>query len=137
MTPTTERLAELIERKHQVLVQLRDVGSRQMELVLSRDTVSLIKLLAAKQNLITALQGLERELAPFTSEPPERRAWISEQARAHCASRAAECNVLLRDIVALEKRGVDQMTVHRNEIANQLQQVHAAAEVRSAYQAHR
>jgi hypothetical protein len=44
---------------------------------------------------------------------------------------------MLREIVDLEKRGVDQMTIHRNEIAEQLQQVHAAVEVRNAYQAQR
>ena len=133
----TERLAELIRGKHQVLVQLRELGRRQADLVASGDTASLLKLLAVKQQLIVALQGLERELAPRYEEDPERRVWQSPQQRAHCADKAAECNELLREIVNLEKSSAEKMTARRNEVAEQLQQVHAAAQVRSAYEAQR
>jgi hypothetical protein len=134
---STEQLAELIERKHQILVQLRDVGKRQMEFVLSRDTASLIKLLAAKQSLISALQEIERDLSPFSSEQPERRVWKTEAARTRCAEQATESSAMLREIVELERQGVDQMTIHRNQIADQLHQFHAAVDVRNAYQAQR
>jgi flagellar biosynthesis/type III secretory pathway chaperone len=134
---TTERLAELIRRKHQVLVQLRDVGHRQTSLIACGQTSSLLKLLAAKQHLISALQGLERELTPYHAEEPESRSWRSPEDRAQCARQAAECNVLLAEVVELEKSGADAMTARRNEVAEQLQQVHSAAHVRSAYQAQR
>jgi hypothetical protein len=134
---STADLIDLIQRKHRVLVQLRDVGRRQMELVAGRDTASLIKLLAEKQSLISTLQGVERELTPYTREDPETRIWPSPEARSQCSARASECNTMLREIVELEKQGMELMTVHRNEIAAQLEQVHAAAEVRSAYQAQR
>jgi flagellar biosynthesis/type III secretory pathway chaperone len=133
----TERLTELIERKHEVLTQLREVGKRQLAFVTGRDTASLIKLLAAKQSLISGLQAIERELAPFSAEHPELRIWNSVDARAQCASRAAECNTMLREIVDLDRQGVDQMTLHRNEIAEQLQEVHTAVDVRNAYRAQR
>jgi hypothetical protein len=94
-------------------------------------------LLAAKESLISALQAVESELTPFAAEDPETRAWKSPESRALCADRAAECSAMLREIVGLEKRGVDQLTMHRNEIADQLQHAHAAADVRNAYQAQR
>ncbi len=134
---STEKLAELIHKKHQVLVQLRDIGHRQTDLVSSGDTASLLKLLAAKQQLITALQSLERDLTPCYSEDPERRVWRTQEDRARCAQQSAECNVLLKEVVQLEKQGAERMTIRRNEVAEQLQQVHAAAQVRSAYQAQR
>jgi hypothetical protein len=134
---STELLTDLINRKHRILVQMRDVGRRQMEFVAGRDTASLIKLLATKQNLITALQAVERELSPFSAEDPERRRWASAEARAQCAGQAAECNAMLREIVGMEKQGVDQLTSHRNEIADRLQHAHAASDVRNAYQAQR
>jgi len=133
----TERLAELIRKKHHVLVQLRDVGQRQTDLVTSGDIASLLKLLAAKQQLISALHGLERELTPYYAEDPDRRQWPSPQDRAQCAQQAAECNALLEDIVRLEKLGAEKLTMRRNEVADQLQQVHAATHVRSAYEAQR
>jgi hypothetical protein len=134
---STEELAGLIDRKHRILVQLRELGRRQMELVSGRDTASLIKLLAVKQSLIAGLQTLESALSPFATEDPERREWKSSEVRSRCAGQAAECNAMLREIVSLEKQGVEQLTVHRNEIAVQLEQVHAADDVRSAYQANR
>jgi hypothetical protein len=113
---STERLAELIRKK--------EIGA-------------LLKLLAVKQQLIAALQTLECELKPYYVENPETRAWNSVAARAECAQMANDCNVLLEEIVALEKQGAEQMDARKNEVAQQLQQVHAAAHVRGAYQAQR
>jgi hypothetical protein len=132
---STELLADLIARKHRILAQLRELGRRQMDLVRGRDTATLIKLLAVKQSLISGLQTVETDLSPFMAEDPDHRVWKSAEVRSQCASQAAECNAMLREIVALEKQGVDQLTIHRNEIAEQLEYAHAAADVRSAYQA--
>jgi hypothetical protein len=134
---STEKLAELIERKHRVLVQLCDFGRRQADLVTSGDIAALLTLLGAKQQLITGLQKVEQELQPYYAENADRRAWSSPQARENCARQAAECNLLLEEIVRLEKLGAEKMAVRRNEVAEQLQQVHAATNVRSAYEAHR
>jgi hypothetical protein len=133
----TDQLAALIERKHRVLVQLRDFGRRQADLVTSGDIAALLTLLGAKQQLITGLQRLEQDLQPYYAEDPNRRVWPSPQARAKCAEQAAECNILLEEILRLEKLGAEKMTVRRNEVAEQLQQVHTATNVRSAYEAHR
>lgn len=132
---TTDRLAELIRKKHQVLLQLRDVGRRQIELANGGDIATLLTLLGAKQQLITGLQTLERELIPFYAEDPDRRIWPSAQHRESCARQASECNALLEEIVSMEKAGVEKMTERRNEVAQQLQQAHAATQVRSAYEA--
>jgi hypothetical protein len=133
----TERLFELIGRKHQVLTQLRDIGRRQMELVDGGDIAALLALLGAKQQLIAGLQTLEQELALYYAEDPDRRVWPSPQHRAACARQAAECNALLEEIVSLEKVGAERMTERRNDVAEQLQQAHAATQVRSAYEANR
>jgi flagellar biosynthesis/type III secretory pathway chaperone len=137
ITHTTNRLAELIGKKRQVLSQLRDVGQKQTDLIIHGDTGSLLKLLAAKQQLISALQRVERELTPYYAEDPDDRSWASPEDRAKCAKQAAECNALLEEIVQLEKHGADMMAARRNEAAEQLQQAHAAAHVRTAYQAQR
>ena len=61
--------------------------------------------------------------------------WRSPEERARCAKQANECNALLEEIVELEKLGAEKMNERKNEVAQQLQQVHAAAHVRNAYQA--
>jgi hypothetical protein len=132
---STEQLAGLIAQKHEVLVQLRTVGVRQTDLVETGEVAALLKLLAAKQHLITHLQELERELKPFYSGDPEKRVWRSPDDRARCAKQASDCNALLEEIVRLEKLGAEKMDERKNEVAQQLQQVHAATHVRNAYQA--
>ena len=134
---STERLSELIGKKHQVLLQLRDVGKRQMELVNAGDLSALLTLLGAKQQLIGGLQALEQELTGYYAEDPDRRVWSSPQHRAECARVAAECNALLEEIVGLEKLGTEKMTLRRDEVAEQLQQAHAGNQVRNAYEANR
>ena len=132
---STEQLAALISQKHEVLVQLRAVGVRQTGLVASGEVAALLKLLAAKQHHITRLQELERELKPYYAGDPDKRVWRSPDERAHCAKQASDCNALLEEIVQLEKLGADKMNERKNEVAQQLQQVHAATHVRNAYQA--
>jgi hypothetical protein len=133
----TESLIELIHGKHQVLLQLREIGRRQANLVIGGDVDAVLKLLAIKQNLIASLQEIEQQLAPHYREDPDRRHWPSSQARQACARQAAECNSLLAEIVQLEKQGAEKMTARRNDVAEQLQQVHAATQVRGAYEANR
>lgn len=134
---STDQLADLIRKKHQVLMRLRDIGRRQADLVSSGEIAALLKLLAGKQHLIAALQELERELKPYYAQNPEARVWRSPAERAQCAKLANECNALLEEIVSLEKHGAEQMDARKNEVAAQLSEAHAAAHVRSAYQAQR
>jgi hypothetical protein len=134
MSQSTEQLAALIAKKHDVLMQLRAIGIRQSDLVANGEIAALLKLLAAKQQLINRLQELEHSLKPFYETDPDKRAWRTAEARARCASQASECNAMLEEIVQLEKLGAEKMNDRKNEVAQQLQHVHAAAHVRSAYQ---
>src|SRR3990172_4017854 len=129
--PTT-LLADLVRRKHDVLVQLCDVGRRQQEIVERGETTALLELLAAKQTMITVLQQVERELAPYHAEDPAERVWSAEGARERCAQQAAECNRLLAEIVDLERHSADRLAIRRNDVAAQLRQVHAAGQARNA-----
>jgi hypothetical protein len=132
---STQQLAALIGQKHEVLVQLRAVGVRQSDLVASGEVAALLKLLAAKQHLITRLQELEGELKPYYAGDPDKRVWRTPDERARCAKQADECNALLEEVVRFEKLGAEKMNERKNEVAQQLQQVHAATHVRNAYQA--
>ena len=134
---TTERLSELISTKRAVLTQLREIGQRQIDLAASGDISLLLSLLGAKQSLIATLQDLETALRPHYAENPEQRPWRSAQERVACAQQASECNALLEDILRLEKLGAEKVAARRSEVAEQLQQVHAASQIRSAYESQR
>ena len=130
---STKQLAELIRAKHQCLLQLRELGQRQRQLIERGELGELLRLLAAKQHVITALQSADRQLAPYQQEDPDSRSWASPQDRARCAQMAAECRQLLEEIMQMEKDNEAQMTRRRNDVAAQLTSLHHADHVRGAY----
>ena len=77
---STNALAELMAKRRKCLTQLRDLGLRQTELIAAGEMSDLLKLIAAKQQLIVALQSLEKRLAPFQKQDAERREWASADA---------------------------------------------------------
>jgi|GEM_PF-1195939 len=135
MQHTTDQLAALIAQRRQCLMQLRDIGRKQSELIATGEMDPLLRLLAAKQQLLTALQSLEQNLAPYHDEDPQQRVWPSPDARARCAQQAADCRVLLEEVMRLEKKNEQQIALRRDEVASQLQSIHTASLVRGAYQA--
>ncbi len=138
MSPlATDNLAELIRKKHRILVQLREIARRQEDLVGELQASSLLQLLGAKQHLISALQMVERGLRPFQAEDPESRQWRSEQDRATCAVQSEACRELLAQVMDLEKQHEMRIAQRRDEVASQLQQASAAREAVDAYGQHR
>lgn len=129
----TDILSELIERKHGLLVQLRDLGRRQLQLIEANDLTQLLKLLASKQKLLTELQGVERHLDPFRLQDPEARVWRAAEDRDRCAQLAAQCEAVRADIVQTEKASETRLTFRRDEAASRLQGVHQASQIRHAY----
>jgi len=117
-------------------VQMRDLGQKQSELISTGEMASLLRLLSAKNQVIVAIQAIEKELDPFHAQDPEQRQWHSPQARAHCAQLAEECRLLLAEVMQMERDNEQRMTVRRDEVADQLQAAQASSAARGAYQAH-
>jgi len=133
---STNTLADLMVKRRKCLSQLRDLGQRQAQLIAAGEMADLLRLVAAKQQLIVALQALEKQLAPFHDQDPDARRWDSPEARAACAGDAEACRQLIREVMAMEHQGERQMTARRDEVANQLRSAAAGGRVREAYQAH-
>lgn len=129
----TQRLAELMSRKHGLLLQFLELGNRQLDLIAGGDLGALLNLLAAKQCLLAELQELERELDPFRGQDPDARPWRSSAERSRCAALVDGCAGLLADIMRQEKQGERELRVRRDEAALRLEGAHAAAHVRGAY----
>lgn len=133
---TTEKLADLIGKRHACLQQLRDVGEKQSELIAAGDMGALLRLLSAKNQLLAVLQAIEKELAPYHDQDPESRLWPTPSHRIRCADQAAQCRTLLEEVMQLERNNEQRMTVRRDEVASQLQQANAASRASGAYQVH-
>jgi len=132
----TDVLAELIRAKLACLVQLRDMGRRQHQLIEGGEMTALLDVLAAKQRSLVKLQQIERALDPFRNQDPEGRRWRSPQDRDACAEHLQQCETLLFEIVTQEKRCEAALICRRDDAATRLQGAHLAGEARGAYTTH-
>lgn len=135
MDDSTTRLADLMAKRRKCLTQLRDLGVRQALLIATGEMTDLLRIVAAKQQLIVALQALEKQLSPYQGQDPERRSWGSAEARARCAADAEACRQLIGEVMAMEQAGERQMATRRDNVASQLRSVTSGGRVREAYQA--
>jgi hypothetical protein len=129
----TDLLSDLIQKKRSCLVQLRDMGGKQLELAREGEITHLLELLAAKQHVLAQLQKVERQLDRFRGQDPQQRHWRTSQERQACAGNQAECERLLAQIVIQEKQSEQELIQRRDEAAAQLSGAHSASQARGAY----
>jgi hypothetical protein len=130
---STDRLADLMDRKYACLAQLRELGGRQMALVEGGDMGELLKVLSAKQHLIHLLRGVEAEMEPYRHDDPDQRRWRSPADRARCAEVANRCQQMLDEVLAQEKQSEARLTARRDEVARRLKGAGNAQQARRAY----
>jgi len=129
----TDILAQLICAKHQCLLQLRELGRRQLDLIESADMAGLLEVLSAKQHSISQLQRIEKALNPFRDDDPDGRQWNSNEDRQRCAEQLKQCETLFAEIVSQEKCSEGELIRRRDEAADRLQGAHLAGQVHGAY----
>lgn len=132
---TTDHLAQLIDAKLHVLVQLLMLARRQLVVIGENDLTTLLTVLAGKQQLVSQLQGLDRQLAPFQSQSPESRQWPSMAARQRCQQQAARCEAQLKEILVVEQQAERQITARRDETAQRLAAVNQSSHAQRTYAA--
>jgi hypothetical protein len=131
----TDILARLVRARYSCLVQLRDLGRRQMELIDRGDVAGLLDVLSAKQKPLNDIQRIEKALDPYRTQDAQQRQWRSADDRAACARLVQQCETLLTEIVAQEKRCEEIMVQRRDATAARLQQLHSASRAQGAYAA--
>ena len=132
----TDVLAQLMDRKCEVLEQLHQLAQRQLAVVgEGGQTSDLLGVLAAKQGLLDQLQALQRQLDPYRQQDPDSRRWRTTRDRQRCAQVSGRCQALLGEVIELERRSETQLKSQRDRTAAQLRAVSTAAEARAAYTA--
>lgn len=129
----TDRFAQLIDERLAVLVQLLALARRQTGLIDDSDLSALLKVLAGKQRLVTQLQSLDRQLAPFSQVDADSRVWATGEVRERCKQQAARCEAVLRQILATERQAEEQMILRRDETAERLAAMNQATHAQRAY----
>lgn len=130
---TTEFLSKLIDAKLQVLTRLLALARRQLVVIASEDLASLLTLLAGKQQLVSQLQAVDRQLTPFNKQDAALRNWPTPEARTRCQQQAARCEAVLREVLAVEQQAEQQMTQRRDETAHRLSEINRSHHVQRAY----
>ena len=134
---STNLLADLMAKRRKCLLQLRELGLRQAAMIAAGEMAELLRMVAAKQQLIVALQAIEKQLAPFQSQVPEARAWSSAALRERCAADAEACRALIQEVMTMEETGEQQMTQRRDMVTGQMRSMAAGVRVHDAYAANR
>ncbi|HZZ73690.1 MAG TPA: hypothetical protein VFE24_15675 [Pirellulales bacterium] len=129
----TDRLAELLRQKQAVLLQMFELGRKQLEYIEAGEMSQLFKVLSAKQRVLANLQGVEQSLDPFREQDPEQRRWCSAEARQEAADVTRRCEWLLSQIMQQEKQSESRLLVRRNDAAEQLHGLHQGTASRTAY----
>lgn len=129
----SERLAQLVDCKLQILQLLRRLAAQQLEVIASGDMTNLLKLLSGKQTVMDRLAKVEQQLDPFRGQDPDARDWPSTAAREVCQKNVETCNELLTEIMRLEKQGEGEMVGRRDDASTRLAGMHGASEARHAY----
>ncbi len=130
---STDNLAQCIDAKLQVLMQLQVLARRQQAAIGENDFTSLLTILAGKQQLVNQLQELDSQLAPYQNESPAARRWSSSALRERCQAQAARCEAVLREILAAELQAEKTITTQRDATAKQLEAVNQSHRAQRSY----
>lgn len=129
----TDLLADLIRRKRECLVQLALLGRKQWDFINQDQMTGLLEVLAAKQRALADLQQIEKGLEPFRGQSPDERTWPTAEARRQSAEMLSHCEMLLREIVAQERRCEEELVRRRDAVGEQLDSINQASIARGAY----
>jgi len=132
---STDILTQLVRARYACLLQLRDLGRRQLELIGQDNVTALLDLLSVKQKPLNDIQRIEKALDPYRGQDPEQRPWRSPADRAACAGLVQRCEALLKEIVVQEKQCEEIMVQKRDATAVRLQQLRSAGRAKGAYAA--
>ena len=131
---STDTLFSLIESKLHLLSEMQEMSIAQSDMVAQYDMSSLMTLLSRKQELMESLREVQSRLAPFQPQDPEQRIWPDPSRRQKCKSMIARCDQLLQQMIVIENRSLDNMTLQREIVSAQLQQNINATTLQHAYQ---
>ena len=131
----TDVLAQAVRARLACLTELHKLGRRQMKFIEEGNVTGLLEVLSRKQRPLTMLQQIEQVLSPYRDQDPAKRRWRQPADREACAADVRQCDELLQEIVAEEKRCESVLSRRRDEAARRLQTFYTAGQAHGAYAA--
>lgn len=115
-----ETLTGLVERRHQVLRELLELGDRQADAVRHKRMSELLEILNRKRVPLETLGRLSEDLREAVGDDPGRREWGSPEARAACRQRNEECERLLQRLMRQEAEAETELASARDALDHEL-----------------
>lgn len=129
----TDNLHDLMANKVDVLEQLCELARQQSSVTGMGDADLLLSFLARKQPLMDRLAELQEGLSIYAHDDPEQRLWRTDQLRMICRTASDRCQLLLSEILLLEKQSLDEMSMRRDALAAHLQDGRDGSSASQAY----
>lgn len=117
------RLVRLLERQLELCVELEAMSGEQGELIAAGDTDGLLRVLAARQGVIDAIQGLNAEMEPFRRDWEAQVARLTEPRRARVREMVEQVRGLIATVTQRDERDGALLGRQREQVAAQMEGV--------------
>lgn len=118
--PTAGELIDLLGQQHLLYRQLKDLASRQRQLVDGRQPEMLLKVLAGRQRLIDRLVLLDRQLRPLRQQWDQMMEQLPTEQRDRAGELLGEIKGMLADILDSDRQDSDRLSDQRGTVQKEL-----------------
>ncbi|MCL2624058.1 MAG: hypothetical protein FWD31_10370 [Planctomycetaceae bacterium] len=133
MRTDSEHLYQLIGQKLERLEQLYACSSNQMQYLEMEEMGAILEILAEKQHLLIAIEGIDRQIAQYHVDDPEERVWPSPEMRQECRDRVSRCDQLIRETLECDRMAEQRLIDKKNDAKSRLLQFSDTAHVQGVY----
>ncbi len=133
MSNLPAQLEELLRRQLVLYREVLDLSRRQQDAIASKDTATLMAILADKQNRIQQIEPLERKAAPLKDEWAEAHEDWPENTREAIETVVGELRGVLGEIVELENAGKASLQESKDASGQKVQQMQKGKMMHKAY----
>lgn len=133
MALATSEFVQLLAKKLELSIRLRESSASLEAMVTSGEWSGLMGLLATKQQTLLEMQSVDQELAPHRDTPPEARIWASATEKDRAQRMARACQELLGEVVEIEKRAESLANQKRADVEARLRSSQASGAASGVY----
>ena len=128
-----DRLVELLRHEKSLYAKFMELSRRQLGVIEQGDVSELLSLLGRKQELLEQMGGVEQELAPAKRNWGQFRTTLSREQRPTVQTLIDEVRGVLKDLIALEKKGEESLQAQRRQTLEQIKQTERGSQLGKAY----
>ena len=123
----------LLDRQVSLYGKLETLAQKQRALITNEDTAPLLKVLAQRQRLTTALQEINDQIAPFRSDWPRFKQSMAPIDRARVEELVRQANERLGNLLDQDEQDVRMLSARKQRVGSMLKGVCSGKQAIAAY----